>query len=135
MDEDLIETSETPAVETAQVRMTNGEESEASAKVFHFKTGKPVDQETIVTVDDKVLNVHERMVAMDEHLNGMVERIVDEIGEEDFSEHTQLFLMIKKPGANEGLLWTTYSFRGTELIGALESAKLIAADRYFNGDD
>ena len=60
---------------------------------------------------------------------------VREVGEDEFSEHTQLFLMIKKPGANTGLLWTTYAFRGVELIGALESAKLIAAERYFNGDD
>jgi len=119
--DDLIDTSETPATE--------------HANVFSLRTGKPVADITEHTQEEPNLSVHERMINMDDHLNGMVERIIDEVGEDEFSEHTQLFLMIKKPGANTGLLWTTYAFRGVELIGALESAKLIAAERYFNGDD
>ena len=119
-DDDLIDTSESPA---------------KPDNVFSLRTGKPVSDITEHAQEEPNLSVHERMINMDDHLNGMVDRIIEEVGEDEFSQHTQLFLMIKKPGANTGLLWTTYAFRGVELIGALESAKLIAAERYFNGDD
>ena len=113
-------------------------ETSESTKVYSFKTGKAIDPETVEDgpyLTNEILSVQERMINMDDHLNGMVERIIEEVGEDEFSEHTQLFLMIKKPGSNNGLLWTTYAFRGIDLIGALESAKLIAAERYFSGDD
>lgn len=112
-------------------------ETSESTKVYSFKTGKPVDPETVDStyLGDEILSVQERMINMDEHLNGMVDRIIEEVGEDEFSQHTQLFLMIKKPGANNGLLWTTYNLRGIDLVGALEAAKLIAAERYFSGDD
>lgn len=122
-------------------------ETSESTKVYSFKTGKAIDPETVdstylgddstegARISDAILSVQERMINMDEHLNGMVDRIIEEVGEDEFSQHTQLFLMIKKPGSNNGLLWTTYNLRGIDLVGALEAAKLIAAERYFSGDD
>lgn len=103
-------------------------------KVYSLFTGKPVDGEALLDPafdlpepDELELKANAMFCAID----ALAERIHDEIGPKDFSESTQVFLLMRKPGTNQGLVYSSVDLRGPDLIGALGTVKLLVFNNYF----
>jgi hypothetical protein len=103
-----------------------------AAQVFSLFTGKPVEGPLAMEdIGDPEIDLETKVATVFDNIDAIAERIYKEIGPVEFSESTQIFLMLRKPGQNAGQVYTTYDLRGPELIGALETAKMLVFKNYF----
>jgi len=65
----------------------------------------------------------------------MINRICAEITEAEAKGMNQAFIIFKQEGTNKGFVFTSYNFRGPDLLGTLEATKQLAFNVYFDGHE